>query len=447
MKRGWWIEDEASQLQQFYEDFCVGKRPKLVLMAPPQHGKTLSIEDFIAWVFGKNPDLGLIFASYADERGTTVNSHLQRLIEGERYHKVFPDTELPARGSGQGERNSGFFEILSRKGSFRNTTIRGAITGMGLQIGIIDDPIKGRAEAASPTIRNMTWNWLIDDFFSRFADEAGMIMVMTRWHVDDPVGRMVKAFPGIKQLNYEAIAQPNDWSVLRGFRKVGEALFPQFKSLVFLLERKAVMTIASWLSLYQGKPIVVGGGIFPIEKYEVITAIDRKEIKRSIRYYDKAGTKGGRGPETAGVLMHSMKDGTWIIEHVVHGRWSALQREAIIKTLAKIDNRQRTTEVWVEQEPGSGGKESAENTIRKLAGFRVFADKVTGDKDSRAEPYAAQVQGGNVKIMIGEWNTPFLDQHESWPNSALKDMVDAAGGAFAKLEIGESRYDTSMSWV
>ena len=89
--------------------------------------------------------------------------------------------------------------------------------------------------------------------------------------------------------------------------------------------------------------------------------------------------------------------------------------------------------VWVEQEPGSGGKESAESTIRNLSGFKVEADRVTGDKESRAEPYAAQVQGGNVMVKRAEWARPFIGEHETFPNGQYKDQVDAAAGAFAKL--------------
>ena len=89
--------------------------------------------------------------------------------------------------------------------------------------------------------------------------------------------------------------------------------------------------------------------------------------------------------------------------------------------------------MWVEQEPGSGGRESAELTISDLAGWIVTADKVTGDKATRAEPYAAQVQGGNVLLQAADWNTKFKDEHEFFPNGPYKDQVDAAGGAFAKL--------------
>ena len=90
-------------------------------------------------------------------------------------------------------------------------------------------------------------------------------------------------------------------------------------------------------------------------------------------------------------------------------------------------------EIGVEQEPGSGGKESAEATLRMLSGYRCYADKVTDSKEIRAEPFAAQVQGGNVYLLPGDWNTDFLDECESFPNGRFKDQVDAASGAFARL--------------
>lgn len=104
---------------------------------------------------------------------------------------------------------------------------------------------------------------------------------------------------------------------------------------------------------------------------------------------------------------------------------------------AKADSANcRSYEVWIEQEPGSGGRESAENTIRNLAGFRVYADKVTGSKQVRAEPFAAQVQGGNVFLVAGSWITDFLDECETWPHGPYKDQVDAAAGAFNRLASG-----------
>ena len=116
--------------------------------------------------------------------------------------------------------------------------------------------------------------------------------------------------------------------------------------------------------------------MIPVEKFIFVKAFSRMHIKKTIRYWDKAGTEGG-GCRTAGVLMHDMKDGSVIIENVVKGQWGATNREMMIKQTAQTD-RERSKEVepyqvdpsiWIEQEGGSGGKESTENTIMNLSGF------------------------------------------------------------------------------
>jgi len=441
MKRGWWQHEVANELQRFYRSWINGERPKLVLMAPPQHGKTEQVKDFIAWIAGKQPDMKTIFASYSDELGVAVNMDLQRIMTSEQYVAIFRH-RLGDSGS-RWLRNSNVLEYVGHGGLFRNTTIGGQITGQGLDIGIVDDPIKGRLEANNKAARDKIWDWFTDDFFTRFSDSAGLLMIMTRWHLDDPVGRFIERFRETKILRYPAIAEEDEKN-----RRKGEALFPEHKSLPFLMERRALMTRAAWESEYQQNPIVAGGGMFPIERFAILPgAINYREVKRSCRFWDKAATEGG-GAFTAGVLMHEMGDGRFVVEDVRHGQWNALERERRIEQTAHSDKATCARyEIWVEQEPGSGGKESAENTIRRLRGFKVFADKVTGSKEVRAEPYAAQVQAGNVSLKAGDWNRDFLDEHEEFPNGRRKDMVDAAAGAFNKLANPALRYDSTWSWV
>ncbi len=103
--------------------------------------------------------------------------------------------------------------------------------------------------------------------------------------------------------------------------------------------------------------------------------------------------------------------------------------------------------IYTEQEPGSGGKESAERTIAMLSGFPCEADKVTGSKEIRAEPYAAQQQAGNVTLFRAPWTQPYIDEHELFPNGKYKDRVDATAGAFMKCARKHYKYDASMSWV
>lgn len=442
----WWVREISEELEQFYYNILEGIRPKLIIQAPPQHGKSRSLTDFTAWVAGLQPDWKTIYASYSDDLGVRANNDLQRLFTLPRYNRTFPGTVINSSNvvtiANRAKRNSSLIEYIGHRGNFSNTTVQGQITGKGLDVGIIDDPMKGRAEAQSKTIRDKTWSWFTDDFFSRFSDHAGMVMIMTRWNIDDPVGRMIDMFPEAKVLSYPAIA-PYDTET----RKKGEPLFPEYKSYEYLMERRRIYTNASWESLYQQNPIEVGGGMFPIDKLRIVRSYDPKDIKRSVRYWDKAGTEGG-GAFTAGVLMHSLKDGSYLIEDIVRGQWGALERERRIKKTAEIDNSMHgKLETWVEQEPGSGGKESAERTIAMLAGYRVYADKVTGKKEIRAEPFAAQWQGGNVAALIGRWIRPLLNEAEAFPASVYKDQIDACAGAFMRLQGKSYAYDSSLKWV
>lgn len=446
MKIGWWQQEVAWHLQVFFEDLMAGKRPRLCIEAPPQHGKSDMIVEFLAWLAGKAPDKKQIYGSYSDRLGVRANLKLQRMLDTPKYRRVFPKTRLvlPAtQGGKRGDQNyvrsRELLEFPDFTGYFRNTTVRGSVTGESLDLGAIDDPIKGRQEASSPAVRDSSWEWFTDDFFTRFSEDAGLLIILTRWHVDDPVGRLQEVDKGLKLLKYPAIAIEDELH-----RKKGEPLFPEHKSLEFLLERKAVLLPDSWESLYQQSPYIRSGGMFPRDKWNFMEWMPAKgEIISSVRYWDKAGTKEGSGAQTAGILMHSLKNGTYLIEDSHTARFSALERERRIKTIATLDGH--TVRVYVEQEPGSGGKESAESTVRNLAGFNVEADRPTGNKELRAEPFAAQVQAGNVYLLTAGWNKDFVNELEMFPNGPRKDQVDACSGAFAKLTGGTYDMESLIS--
>src|SRR5262245_40331114 len=157
----WWTQEIALKLQEFYEDLVAGKRPRLALLAPPQHGKSTAVEDLIAWVAGRNPELKTIYASYSDELGVTRNLNLQRIFMSESYKRVFGNTRVGKPGW---TCNTALIEYCGHAGSFRNTTVNGQINGLELHLGVIDDPVKGRAEACSAIVRDRIWAWFNDDF-------------------------------------------------------------------------------------------------------------------------------------------------------------------------------------------------------------------------------------------------------------------------------------------
>jgi predicted phage terminase large subunit-like protein len=424
----------------------------------PTHNST-QVVDFLSWIIGlsgPDPQLKIIFASFSERLGIRANLRLQRILADPKHAKIFGHQAVNPSVRRSNSEMIEFHGTGLERGSFRNTTIAGAVTGEGLDLGVIDDPIKGRAEASSKLTRDKTWNWMTDDFMTRFADGAALLLVMTRWHLDDPAGRLIERHKDVRVCRYAALAEEEETHTAIDevgrpigpfVRKVGEPLFPELKSAEFLEQQRAMMTLAGWQSVYQQAPIVVGGDMFPIHMASIISeAPPSASVVAAVRYWDKSGTAGG-GAYTAGVLMLRMRDNTFVVADVRRGQWSALDRERIIKQTAEMDRRKYfLTKVWVEQEPGSGGKESAESTVRNLAGFRVEADRVRGAKEMRAEPFAAQWQGGNVRLVVGVWVKNYLEEAEHFPVGKYKDQIDASSGAFNKLA-SRYRYDSSLSWV
>ena len=142
---GWFARELARGLRQFYDDFVAGKRPILVLVTPPQFGKSIAVLDFIAWVVGHNPDLRIIYTSFSDRLSVRANLRMQRALDSERYQRIFPATRLDIKGGHRALRNYDMLEFLGCDGYFRNSTVLGSITGEALDLGIVDDPRPSRS--------------------------------------------------------------------------------------------------------------------------------------------------------------------------------------------------------------------------------------------------------------------------------------------------------------
>lgn len=153
----------------------------------------------------------------------------------------------------------------------------------------------------------------------------------------------------------------------------------------------------------------------------------------TVRGWDKAGTEAG-GDYTAGVKMCRSWEGQFFVLDVVRGRWGAMERNHRILETARRDGV--ACAIWLEQEPGSGGKESGEISVRQLAGFNVHLERVTGDKVTRASPFAAQCEACNVFLTRAsgpDWIPAFLDELHGFPERPRDDQVDSASLAFNKL--------------
>jgi len=179
------------------------------------------------------------------------------------------------------------------------------------------------------------------------------------------------------------------------------------------------------------------GLVFDQAWFRPVDAAPRGGEVRRVRYWDKAATPAevarGEGAHSAGVLMSADGSGVYYVEDVVRGQWSAADRERVIRQTAEADGT--GVDVWEEQEPGSGGKESAEATVRNLAGWSVRVEPVHRSKYERARGLSAQAEARNVRYVRGAWNGAWLREMHAFTGAGREvcDQVDATAGSFNKL--------------
>lgn len=162
-----------------------------------------------------------------------------------------------------------------------------------------------------------------------------------------------------------------------------------------------------------------------------------RDVKTFVRAWDLAATaetEDGEPAYTAGVLMGRRANGRFIVIDVINVRQSAGDVRATVRRTAMTDNaKYGNVRIRYPQDPGQAGKDQAQSYALMLAGFNFKSAPVTGSKETRAEPVAAQWQAGNFDVVVADWNDEYFSQLESFPSSKFKDMVDATGDAFAEL--------------
>ncbi len=250
----WFHRVICDKLQRFAD----GEIRKMMILVPPQHGKSeLATRMLPGYLLGRNPELRIGVASYAQTIASGFNRAIQRNIDNERYGEIFPDTKL--NGSqifktnvGQYARTSHKFEIINHLGSVKTVGRGGSLTSEPLDIGIIDDLYKDRAEAKSPAISEKAFEWYNDVFKTRFHNDSQQLIMNTRWDEFDLAGRLL-------------VQEPLEWEIIKfkGIkeddiydydpRETGEALWPEKHSLARLLDIKA-KNETGFNSLYQQDP-------------------------------------------------------------------------------------------------------------------------------------------------------------------------------------------------
>lgn len=428
---GWHVDAICEHL----EAITNGDLTRLLVNVPPGTMKsTLVCVFWPAWEWGpkKMPHTRFIGASHEEGLAIRDNRKMRNLVSSEWFQRLWPTPLV------HDQNQKTYYENTSS--GFRQACAVKSMTGRRGDRVAWDDPHSAEA-ALSDAHRETALRVFQETLPTRLnnPDRSAIVVVMQRLHESDVSGFILE-----NDLGYEHLCLPMEFEESRrcitsiGFKdprlNEGDLLFPGRFPAEVVERDKRVMGEYAVAGQFQQRPAPRGGGMFAWQNLNIIkVAPSSDQITKIIRYWDKAGSEGS-GCYTAGVLMAKLRSGRFVVLSVVRGQWGATNREKVIRQTADIDGR--SVEIWIEQEPGSGGKESAESTVKNLAGYIIRSERPTGDKAVRAEPYAIQVEAGNVDVVDSEWTREFIDEHKTFPFSKYKDQIDSASGAFNKLALG-----------
>ena len=445
---------------------------RLLINLPPRHAKSIIASVFWpAWTWAQNPDpneVGHTFnvapgtwrgpgvrwlsASYAYALSVRDAGNSKRLIQSPWYQERWADRFAIRQDASA---NDNFAN--DKNGTRLSVSIEGQLTGQGGDIIIVDDPHNVQ-EGESPTKREKVVQWWQESLPSRLNDQnhGAMVVIMQRVHALDMAGHIIAnemgaAYVGDPSTKTTHVVKwdhlclparfehdhPTPVRSSLGFKDPrtidGEPLWKARFDSEALDNLSAPMTQYAIAGQLQQRPSPRDGGMFKRSWFsgKIVGAAPSALIR--IRRWDLAASEVAKNdPDwTVGVLMSRAINGLFYIEDIVRLRGSIYEVEKTIKTTATLDGRH--VSIRLPQDPGGAGKGQLSYLVNKLAGFTAHGRVETGSKETRASPFAAQCEAGNVYLVKAPWNAAFMEELEGFPNAAHDDQVDAASGAFAAL--------------
>lgn len=423
MSRGRWkLANHLAKLDEAITDTIAGKDGcrRLIINMPPRHGKSeLTSGHLPAWYAGIYPQRSVMMTSYAASIANIFGRRNMALMDN--WGPSLFGIRVNPRVSAAGE-----WELFGHRGGMVSRGIGGDQTGRGFHLGIIDDPLKNAEQAGSKTVRDAVWEWYTSTFYTRLEPDGVVIVIQTRWHIDDLTGRLMN----------EMKTGGDQWRVVKmpAIGTDGAALWPERWSVEKLQQIKRAIGSYYWSALYDQEPIPEGGRLFKREWFDTVDAVPA-QARRAVRFWDTASAEAGSdGDWSAGACVAEHK-GVFYITDVQHGQWSPAARESVIEETAKSDAARWPTDhqLWVEEEHGNSGKVVGHIMRQKLARFACRTEVPTTNKVARSRPFQAQAEIKNVKLVRGNWNQRFLDELTAFPDGLHDDQVDAVSGAMIKL--------------
>lgn len=428
----WHHRDMCAKL----EDFARGKIKRLILQMPPRHGKSeLGSRRLPAYIFGRNPNHRIIATSYGADLASMMNRDVQRVIDDEAYRELFPKTNLfgkNVRSTAKGNylRNSDIFEIVNHQGYYRSAGIGGGISGMGANFFIIDDPVKDQKTADSIAFRNTAWDWYASTAYSRLAKDAGILIILTRWHEDDIVGRILQIAKNDPQadqwelVRYPAILEKPERD---DPRMVGEALWPdEFPASQLLKAKKNSPRIFE--AVWQQNPTSPEGALVKRKHIKFWKALPDK-FDEIIMSWDFAQTDTDKADYTVCQVWGRLGANKYLIDQLRDRLDFPAECQAVVTMSAKHPK------AYVKVvEKKSNGDAVIQTLSSKVPGIVAYSPKES--KKQRLKAVSPDYEAGNIYYPhpdIAPWVHDTIEEVVNFPNAANDDTVDATTQALIRF--------------
>ena len=415
-KGNYYMPDHILQLNAALIQIERGQIDHLIIMMPPRHGKSfLTSQMFPAWYLNMHPDRNVIFVSYEADFAASWGKKAREV-----YLNLYANNIPLKNDSNAGHR----WETMAGGGMF-TAGIGGSVTGRGAHILLIDDPVKNSEEAHSKTMRDKTYDWFQSTALTRLEAKpnGAVIVIMTRWHEDDLVGRLL------------AEDKNHEWKVLNfpAINKEGEALFPQRFPREQLAKIKQGLGEYFWNSLYMQSPTPRGAEIIHPQMFKKVGFY---KPASGVRYWDVAVTTKTYSDYSAGALVSLDPEKRLVIHDMAWGRWQYPDLKQKIIDNAILDGK--TITIGIEEAGQQRGFIDDLCREPKLGGYTIRALKPEGDKLNRAMPWASRTELGHVVVCEGFWNGSFFDECLSFTASGSHlhdDQIDAVSGGYQLLQL------------
>ena len=424
-----------------------GESVYLMIDVPYRHGKSdLVSRYFPPWLLGRDPTREIILSTYGTELTEDMSADARTVMESDEYRAIWYDRTLSASSAAKKR----WRMASERGGGMLAVSIDSGVTGHGASWLLIDDPLKGRKEAESETIRKTVWESFTNNLMTRLSPVHGVIVMGTRWHIDDLQGRILARmaddpkFPRFEHLHFRAReGEPGAYRYL--FTQAADGGPGRFDAGWYERQWATLGEYAAG-ALLQGEPMLRGGNLFKVEAIQRTERATWPAGLLWVRFWDLASTEAEREQDdpdfTAGARVAVQIDAAGIptvyCDDVRWLRAEAPERDRFIRDTALADG----PGVWQGIEAVAGYKDSAVTLKRALAGASiVYPITQSKDKLVRAAELEPSIEGGRFVVPSDperDWVEGAIDNLAAFPSAVHDDITDAIVGAY-KLALDRTR--------